>query len=529
MACLVLIIREVLAKAGLGCEDRLQSARFRRKKVKRRISVSLHVDMLELALSKDDVDLSLERLTQISDTLKHVNERVQELILERTSQDTTSSASPERFRSKSAAARFTITNAKTDISSGENKRDSVSSLTCGSSNGEIESDTIMIRRSWLEDLNQNIGEGKFSTVWLSRYGGTLVAVKESRALDGEEELREEVLLAMRLQHPNIVQVYGYTIEPLGMVMEYCSHGTLQNVIEAYKITEKHQLKWSLDLAEGLSHLHKKNTLHHDIKSSNIVISNDGVAKWTDFGLAERCQNLDKSLSPTNGTPIWLPPECWRDQYFSSYSLKSEIWGLGLVMYQMVERKKPYEKEMKQALRKLGSFSLSERIMKGHPDFRKTHYSLLKTVITKCLHLKASRRLPLEQICKLIKKHLGSDPPTGTTLLEMLLPAMNSPLSPPPLLKCVSSPHVLKRTSTELRTAPSSKFAAEKLKLRNKITREKLGLELVIENKKPKGEDRSGGISRVFNFNDSNRNLCGLVDVSGQLAAAKKFAGSDESI
>ncbi|KNC46286.1 TKL protein kinase [Thecamonas trahens ATCC 50062] len=143
-----------------------------------------------------------------------------------------------------------------------------------------------------EDLDglKPIGMGSFGTVYKASYRGTTVAIKEMHTRKLNEELIEtflaEARVMLNLRHTNIVLFMGACLHPLVLVTEYMSRGSLYDVIhnENCEIGLGLKVKLALDMARGLAFLHSHSFLHRDLKSLNILVDENWVAKVADFGM-----------------------------------------------------------------------------------------------------------------------------------------------------------------------------------------------------------------------------------------------------
>lgn len=177
-----------------------------------------------------------------------------------------------------------------------------------------------------------------------------VAIKFLRASLGEDEeigrqrFEFEAKALAKLNHPNIVSVLGYG-EYEGrpyLVMDYVPGGTLKDKLGKPMQSEK-ALALLVPIANALHYAHGKKIIHRDVKPSNILINEDGRPMLTDFGVAKLLES-DKNLELTHtdvgiGTPHYMSPEQGRNQKVGP---KSDIYSLGVVLYEMVAGKKPYQ-------------------------------------------------------------------------------------------------------------------------------------------------------------------------------------------
>jgi len=202
------------------------------------------------------------------------------------------------------------------------------------------------------EIIEKIGAGGMSIVYkakcnkLHRY----VAIKVLREEFASDEafvsrFRVEAQSAASLSHPNIVSIYdvGYEDHIHYIVMEYIHGKTLKQIIEEEApFTSERVLSVAMDIASALQHAHKKNIIHRDIKPQNILITDEGVLKVADFGIARA---VDSSTVVTTGNAIgsvhYFSPEQARGGYIDK---TSDIYSLGIVMYEMGTKMLPFEGE-----------------------------------------------------------------------------------------------------------------------------------------------------------------------------------------
>ena len=168
----------------------------------------------------------------------------------------------------------------------------------------------------------------------------------------EEERKRfelEAQAAASLNHPNIATIHA--IEESGddtfIVMEYIDGIELNNKIKLGKIPADEAVHISIQIAEGLDVAHKKGIVHRDIKSSNIMITKDGKAKIMDFGLAKikGCTGITKTGSPI-GTALYMSPEQIKGE---DVDHRTDIWFFGVVLYEMLTGKLPFNGDYEQAI------------------------------------------------------------------------------------------------------------------------------------------------------------------------------------
>lgn len=161
-----------------------------------------------------------------------------------------------------------------------------------------------------------------------------------------DSFRRESQAAAGLSHPNVVSVFDVGKEGniYYIVMEMMEGDTLSDVIKREApLSEKRVIEISRQIAAGLSAAHKKNIIHRDIKPHNIIFSDDGVAKITDFGIAKAVNSgtIVNTNTTVLGSVHYLSPEQARGGFVDA---KSDIYSLGIVMYEMLTGTVPFDGE-----------------------------------------------------------------------------------------------------------------------------------------------------------------------------------------
>ena len=205
-------------------------------------------------------------------------------------------------------------------------------------------------------IEKRVGRGGMAEVWLGHHP-TLnrpVAIKVMLPFLGEapgfeQRFLQEARLVASLRHPNIVQLYDFDIEdgrPF-MVMEYLEGGTLHSYLRHRSIQSPLPLEEAISLfgliARGLTYAHQQGAVHRDLKPANILLTNSGEPVVSDFGIA-KLLHLDGQLSVTNaaiGTPAYMSPEQARGKPVDA---RSDLYALGLILYEMVTGRLPFKAE-----------------------------------------------------------------------------------------------------------------------------------------------------------------------------------------
>ena len=201
------------------------------------------------------------------------------------------------------------------------------------------------------EIIEKIGNGGMATVYRAtdKILKRQVAVKILRDefTTDEEFIRRfevEAQSAARLTHANIVSIYDVGVEGnlYFIVMELIQGKTLKEII----VEEQGPLPWkwsinvAIQIAQALEMAHRNNIIHRDIKPHNIIITEEGVAKVTDFGIAKAVSNSTiTAFGTTIGSVHYFSPEHARGGYTDA---KSDLYSLGVVMYEMITGKVPFD-------------------------------------------------------------------------------------------------------------------------------------------------------------------------------------------
>lgn len=198
------------------------------------------------------------------------------------------------------------------------------------------------------EIIEHIGSGGMANVYkalchrLNRYDAVKIMRDDTAA---NEELRrrfraESQAVAM-LSHPNIVSVYdvSHSEDVEYIVMELIDGITLKEYMRKKGILEPSEvLDFSMQTAKALEHAHSKGIIHRDIKPQNIMLLKDGMLKVADFGIASLDNDFEENKSEAVGSVHYIAPEQARG---AAPDARSDIYSLGIVMYEMLTGKLPY--------------------------------------------------------------------------------------------------------------------------------------------------------------------------------------------
>ena len=245
-----------------------------------------------------------------------------------------------------------------------------------------------------------IGEGAYSTVYTvkRKEDGLLYALKKVKlkGLSNKEKKNalNEVRILASVKSKYVISYRESFVDELDstlcIIMEYADDGDLFQKINLYK---KYQTNFEeidiwrifIQITKGLSDLHSYNILHRDLKSANIFLFRDGTAKLGDLNVSKI---TSRGLGCTQtGTPYYASPEVWKDE---PYDLKSDIWSLGCILYEMIMLKTPFRADSMEKLYK--------KIMKAdYPKINNKYSNDLSEIISRLLIVKSIFRPTTEDI------------------------------------------------------------------------------------------------------------------------------------
>ena len=193
--------------------------------------------------------------------------------------------------------------------------------------------------------------------------------------DSKKQIYNEASIMKKLFHPNVISfkdVFKDTkLDYFYIVMEYANDGDLSKKIKTQKnkiigekyFSEEKIMQYFYQICRGLQYIHSKNIIHRDIKSQNIFLMKNGKIKIGDFGIAKALTNTKNNATTIIGTPYYFSPEIINGE---PYNYKTDIWSLGVVLYEMCCLKLPFESN--------NIAQLSIKIMKGKYDPIPNRYS-----------------------------------------------------------------------------------------------------------------------------------------------------------
>jgi NIMA (never in mitosis gene a)-related kinase 1/4/5 len=253
-----------------------------------------------------------------------------------------------------------------------------------------------------------LGEGSYGRAYLvkcssdSSYAVIKTMSLNSMSDQAKKEAYKEAKILEKLDHSNIVKFIevfrsNKPFPTLNIVMEYADGGDLNKLIKNQQkekafFPEETVLDWFCQICLAVKHLHDKRILHRDLKSGNIFLTKSGMVKLGDFGISKSLENTLDKAKTVIGTPYYLSPEIIMNK---PYSFQSDIWSLGVLLYEMSFLKMPFDAKSMPML--------TLKIIKGeYTPLPKEFSSDIKNLIASILVVDAKKRPTIND---LLSKHV----------------------------------------------------------------------------------------------------------------------------
>ena len=248
-------------------------------------------------------------------------------------------------------------------------------------------------------ITDRIGEGGMGVVYLAEDMRLKrkVALKfvSNASLDSTQEIarfHREARAAARLNHPNICTVYelGEAEDKTFIAMEYVEGITLKERMRQGKIEEGEIRTWLKQIAEGLQTAHEAGVIHRDIKPANIMLTDKGLIKIMDFGIAKLAGSETEltQVNSTIGTIAYMSPEQARGEDIDQ---RTDIWSVGVILYELTTGRRPFSGAFREAI----MYAMMHEDPPAPSAINPTVLEDLDGIITQCL--KRDRRVRYESL------------------------------------------------------------------------------------------------------------------------------------
>ncbi|XP_067951528.1 mitogen-activated protein kinase kinase kinase 7-like isoform X2 [Watersipora subatra] len=248
-------------------------------------------------------------------------------------------------------------------------------------------------------FGQVVGRGAFGTVHKAWWRGRDVAVKQIETENEKRAFVQELKQLSRVSHENIVKLYGASTKyPVFLVMELAECGSLYHLLHVTKplidYSAAHAVCWSLQTALGVSYLHNmkpKPIIHRDLKPPNLLLVKKGtVIKLCDFGTAA---DMKTHMTNNKGSAAWMAPEVFEG---NRYSEKCDVFSWGIVLWECLSRKKPFEEVGGSTYRIMWAVHEGKRpaLLRGTP-------APLEKLMTKCWSKIPADRPSMDEVVRIM--------------------------------------------------------------------------------------------------------------------------------
>jgi serine/threonine protein kinase len=190
---------------------------------------------------------------------------------------------------------------------------------------------------------KSIGRGSFSKVYYGYHKDTKIEIALKKILFTalqnaiKDKVISEINILQKMDHLHIIKLYEYKFDGdyILLVTEYCKDNLEKWMRNPHTIEEKIEIM--KQITNGIGYMHSNNILHRDIKPENILLHN-GIIKICDFGFSTIIKENHQMMRTICGTPLFMSPEML---FMKPYTIKSEIWALGILFYMIIYRLHPF--------------------------------------------------------------------------------------------------------------------------------------------------------------------------------------------
>eukprot|EP01107_Rhizomastix_libera_P015819 TRINITY_DN618_c0_g1_i2.p1 TRINITY_DN618_c0_g1~~TRINITY_DN618_c0_g1_i2.p1 ORF type:complete len:1313 (-),score=340.47 TRINITY_DN618_c0_g1_i2:2175-5564(-) len=204
-------------------------------------------------------------------------------------------------------------------------------------------------------LGKVLGKGSFGQVYLGKYRGETVAVKQLNVTQSDitaiqtESVEQEIKLMTQLRSPFIVSFFGAmrSTNSIYIVLEWCKYGSLTSQLKNHKLNASVKKLIALDCAKGMQFLHTNKIIHRDLKTENVLLvslsENSQIrGKISDFGTSRVVGSSEKQkMTAAVGTPNFIAPEVLGEGSQTVYSLSSDVYSFAMLLWQLWTEQEPF--------------------------------------------------------------------------------------------------------------------------------------------------------------------------------------------
>ncbi|XP_059745722.1 mitogen-activated protein kinase kinase kinase 7 isoform X1 [Bos taurus] len=396
------------------------------------------------------------------------------------------------------------------------------------------------------EVEEVVGRGAFGVVCKAKWRAKDVAIKQIESESERKAFIVELRQLSRVNHPNIVKLYGACLNPVCLVMEYAEGGSLYNESQkeivkkrnlpkiknllktrGYNImlhgaeplpyyTAAHAMSWCLQCSQGVAYLHSmqpKALIHRDLKPPNLLLVAGGtVLKICDFGTA--C-DIQTHMTNNKGSAAWMAPEVFEG---SNYSEKCDVFSWGIILWEVITRRKPFDEIGGPAFRIMWAVHNGTR-----PPLIKNLPKPIESLMTRCWSKDPSQRPSMEEIVK-IMTHLmryfpGADEPLQYPCQYSDEGQSNSATSTGSFMD-ITSTNTSNKSDTNMEQVPATNDTIKRLEsklLKNQAKQQSESGRLSL------GASRGSSVESLPPTSEGKRMSADMSEIEARIAATTAFS------
>jgi len=266
-------------------------------------------------------------------------------------------------------------------------------------------------------FHSQVAKGGSGTIHKATYKGTTVAVKTFRNFvteDSRIEFFRELGVCSMLQHENLITCYGahtqvaHKDEDRFIVLAFMKRGSLYDILETEKnLSKEVRLRMALDCAKGMAYLHQQGIVHRDLKSLNLMVTEDWGLQVIDFGTSRIVDHYE--MTNNLGSVFWMAPEMFQD---SSYDNSVDVYAFGIVLWELLTMQKPYSN--------VKGWDVPKLVERGErppvPPAGEWDDWVIK-LMKKCWHQKPAKRPSFDTIISILMSYITQEAPRKSRSID----------------------------------------------------------------------------------------------------------------
>lgn len=211
-----------------------------------------------------------------------------------------------------------------------------------------------------------------------------------------QNFKNELSIHSQMVHPGIIQLHDVQLDDkyIYIILEYSSYGNMEQIVQMNGgIPEAEAMVYFKQVMEAIKYIHEMGVAHRDVTLKNILISQNGSAKLSDFGLC-KLQPENSYLTTTCGTFVYVPPEILQQKQYDG--MKADIWSAGICLYAMTSNHLPWMVDENVPAEKVWE-ETKKQICSGEISFDERQSEILRDLISQMLSVDPEYRPDAEEV------------------------------------------------------------------------------------------------------------------------------------